>query len=247
MRKKIQSIHSISDLLEKLKTDVKDYDGQIWFRGQSESAWKLQPAFLRKEKNISEFTLISKFRQNASLLITRTPLNYYDWLFQMQHHGVPTRLLDWTESALVALYFAVEDEKSHNQEGGLWILLPTELNKNANIFSDENFYIPSFTDIVLKNYEPEVFHQEKNTKLFPVAAIATRNNPRMQAQLGVFTISHRDKTPIEDIGDKNHVWKYKIPSSKKRIIKQELELLGITKFQIFPELSSIGEIINNLY
>lgn len=247
MRRKIQNINSIADLLEKLKYDSDDYDGSIWFRGQSTYSWKLQPAFLRKEKNISEFTLISKFRQSASLLIVRSPLNYYDWLFQMQHHGVPTRLLDWTESALVALYFAVEDETSIDQDGALWILLPTELNKNANIYSDENFYIPSFEDIVLKNYNPEIFHQEKNTKLFPVAAIATRNNPRMQAQLGVFTISHRDKTAIEDIGDKKHIWKYKIPSSKKNIIKQELELLGITKFQIFPELSSIGEIINKIY
>jgi hypothetical protein len=61
--------------------------------------------------------------------------------------------------------------------------------------------------------------------------------------LGVFTISHRDKTPIEEIGDKKHIWKYKIPADKKNIIKSELELLGITKFQVFPELSSIGEII----
>lgn len=67
----------------------------------------------------------------------------------------------------------------------------------------------------------------------------------MQAQLGVFTISHRDKTPIEEIGDQTHIWKYKIPASKKKIIKNELALLGITKFQIFPELSSIGEIIRS--
>ena len=76
-----------------------------------------------------------------------------------------------------------------------------------------------------------------------MAAIATRNNPRMQAQLGVFTISHRDKTPIEEIGNKKHVWKYHIPKTKKSIIQKELALLGITKFQLFPELASIGEII----
>lgn len=247
MRKRLKNISSISDLLKNLKKDTEDYNGQIWFRGQSTFSWKLQPTFLRKDKNVSEFTLITKFKQNASLLINRPPLNYFDWLFQMQHHGVPTRLLDWTESALTALYFAVEDTESIRKDGALWVLLPTELNKNANIYSDENHYIPSFEDIVLENYNPEVFHQEKNTKLLPVAAIASRNNTRMQAQLGVFTISHRDKTPIEEIGDKNHIWKYKIPASKKTIIKNELALLGITKFQVFPELSSIGEIIKKAF
>jgi hypothetical protein len=244
MRKKIRPITSITDLLKNLREDSKDYKGQIWFRGQSVNNWKLQPAFLRKETTTTEFTLITKFRQNASLLIQRPPSNYFDWLFQMQHHGVPTRLLDWTESALTALYFAVDEDNHSKDDGALWILLPTELNKNASIYSDETHYIPSFDDIVLKNYNPEVFHQEKNTKMLPVAALASRNNARMQAQLGVFTISHRDTTPIEEIGDKQHIWKYKIPKSKKKQIKSELALLGITKFQVFPELASIGEIIN---
>lgn len=244
MKKQIKNVNSVSDLLKNLNKDTANYKGNIWFRGQSVFSWNLQPAYLRKERNISEFTLITKFKQNASLLISRTPLDYFDWLFQMQHHGVPTRLLDWTESALTALYFAVTDEENKNKDGAMWILLPTELNKNANIYSDENFYIPSFDDFVLENYDPKTFNQEKNTKLLPIAAIATRNNSRMQAQLGVFTISHRDKTPIESIGDKKHIWKYKIPKTKKAFIQKELRLLGISKFQVFPELSSIGEIIN---
>lgn len=242
MKKLPKTLNSVADLLKHLKKDVTDYDGKVWFRGQAVSTWKLQPFFLRKEKNISEFTLITRFKQNASLLIQRSPSNYFDWLFQMQHHGVPTRLLDWTESALIALYFAVENHD--DEDGALWILLPTELNKNAKIYSEESFYIPSFEDLILKNYDPEVFNQDKISQLYPIAAIAARNNPRMQAQLGVFTISHRDKTPIEEIGNKQHIWKYTIPKNKKSELKKELEILGITKFQLFPELSSIGEIIN---
>jgi hypothetical protein len=245
MRKSQKNINSLADLLKHLKKDTKGYKGNIWFRGQNVSTWKLQPSFLRKDKTISEFTLITKFKQNASLLIDRTPSSYFDWLFQMQHHGVPTRLLDWTESALTALYFAVENDIYKNQDGALWILLPTELNKYSKIDSDEDDFIPSFENLeVLGAYEPLAFNREKVTKLLPLAAIATRNNPRMQAQLGVFTISHRDKTPIEDIGTKKHIWKYLIPKANKKIIKEELKLLGINKFQLFPELSSKGEILN---
>lgn len=245
MRKPIKTLKSISDLLTHLRNDTDDYKGQMWFRGQSVLSWRLQPSYFRRATNVSEFSMISRFRQNASLLINKSPSNYFDWLFQMQHHGVPTRLLDWTESALTALYFCVEDVSKENQDAALWILLPTELNKNAAIASEEFFFIPSFDDSVLTNYNPEIFHQEKNTRLLPVAAIASRNNTRMQAQLGVFTISHRDNTAIEDIGDKKHIWKYRIPANKKKLIRSELALLGITKFQVFPELASIGEILKN--
>ena len=246
MRKTTKNVNSLADLLKHLKRDTVDYPGQIWFRGQTVSTWKLQPSFLRKDKSATEFTLINKFKQSASLLIERTPATYFDWLFQMQHHGVPTRLLDWTESALTALYFAVENNEHNNKDGALWILLPTELNRYSNIDSDEADFIPSFDNSeVLGNYDPLVFNREKVTKLLPLAAIATRNNPRMQAQLGVFTISHREKTPIEEIGNKQHILKYIIPKLKKKEIIKELELLGITKFQLFPELSSIGEIIKN--
>jgi hypothetical protein len=246
LRKTTKNINSLSDILKYLKRDTKDYKGHIWFRGQNDVAWKLQPSFLRGKKDISEFTLITRFKQNASLLINRTPSTYFDWLFQMQHHGVPTRLLDWTESALTALYFAVDNDKFKNKDGALWILLPTELNKYSKIDnSDENNFIPSFDMDILKNHDPVTFNQDRVSKLLPLAAIATRNNARMQAQLGVFTISHRDITPIEDIESKQHVWKYVIPKAKKKNIKRELELLGITKFQLFPELSSIGEIIKN--
>ena len=124
----------------------------------------------------------------------------------------------------------------------LWLLFPSELNKNANIdATDEEFYIPSFEDNELSNYSVQTLSQEKKSKLLPIAAIATRNNPRIQAQLGVFTINHRDNTAIDNIGDKKHVIKYAIPKTAKANICKELKLLGITKFQLFPELSSIGE------
>jgi hypothetical protein len=69
--------------------------------------------------------------------------------------------------------------------------------------------------------------------------------------LGVFTIHHRDPIAIENIGNRKHIMKYVIPSNCKKEIMQELKVLGITKFQLFPELSSIGENIrseiNELY
>jgi hypothetical protein len=236
-------IKSISDLVTNLKNDFNKYDGTLWFRGHSNETWKLLPHYLRLKKPPSEMTLLTKFKQNAIMLLNHKPTDNFDWLFLMQHYGVPTRLLDWSESSLVALYFCVNEIKDYKKNGALWILKPKELNLKANIDSKEKNYIPSFEEDYLKNYSVESLQQETSSKLLPMATIATRNNIRIQAQLGVFTISHRDRTSIEEIGDKNHIKKYIIPSGSKKNILHELKLLGITKFQIFPELSSIGEII----
>ncbi len=238
----IKKIKSIQDLVKHLNKDAKDYKGSVWYRGHSKKEWKLQPGYARLQKPVPETTLLKRFKQNAAFLLGQKPENSFDWLFLMQHYGVPTRLLDWTESPLAALYFAVEENKYKNSDGALWLLFPSDLNKNANIeATDEKFYIPSFDDDELNNYSIATLSQEKKSKLLPIASIATRNNPRIQAQLGVFTINHRDNTPIENIGDKKHVLKYEIPKSAKVRIYNELKVVGITKFQLFPELSSIGE------
>ena len=52
------------------------------------------------------------------------------WLFLMQHYGLPTRLLDWTDSPLIALYFAIKDKTTDDEDGVIYGLMPTELNHN---------------------------------------------------------------------------------------------------------------------
>src|SRR5713101_8405674 len=83
----------------------------LWFRGHTDVRWKLVPSLVRTRKHwiSDEARLITRFRQNALPLVpagTRTQSDW-DWLLQMQHYGAKTRLLDWTESPLAGLYFAV--------------------------------------------------------------------------------------------------------------------------------------------
>ncbi|WP_133469016.1 FRG domain-containing protein [Paraglaciecola marina] len=240
-----KEINSIQDLLVELAADNDGYNGSIWYRGQANQDWQLTPGYLRLNTPPSESTLIKKFKQSAAMLIDTSPNQSFDWLFLMQHYGVPTRLLDWSESPLVGLYFAVENFLNHpGTEAALWSLRPSELNKNAGINnSDEEFFIPSFEDVELENYSVEILSQNTRTQQRPLATIATRNNTRIQAQHGVFTIHHHDKTPIEEVGDSSHVIKYVIPDDSKTKLLKQLSLLGFTKFQLFPELASIGEII----
>lgn len=238
-----EKIESISDLIQILKEKYSAYTEDIWYRGHANSIWTLAPSYLRLDKATSESSLLTRFRQSASMLLSANPKDDFDWLFLMQHYGVPTRLLDWSESPLVSLYFAVTDENNIDEDGALWILKPTELNKIANISTDEINYIPSFDDIELQNYSVESLSSNPKLKLSPIATIATRNSARIQAQLGVFTIHHLDTKPIESFCEKQEVLKYIIPKESKSKIKEELDLLNINKFSLFPELSSISEII----
>jgi hypothetical protein len=242
LRKEDKLIRSITDLLTNLQSDTSDYDGPIWFRGHSISEWKLLSSLQRIENPPSETNIIKKFKQSATMLLSPRPSNLLEWLFIMRHHNVPTRLLDWSESPLIATYFAVNENLEY--DGALWMLLPVELNRSSNIEPDYKSYIPDFDiDQVLKSYTPENFAGETRSKLFPVAFIAPRNNSRMQSQLSVFTINHRDNTAIEEIEDGNHIWRYTISKEYKNKIKKEIKLIGISRFHLFPELESIGHTI----
>lgn len=243
MKYEVENINSVGDLIDKLKGHINDFNGPVWFRGQVNTAWNLEPRLMRIDPMPSETYFLNRFKQDASIILGHLPRTEFEWLFLMQHYGVPTRLLDWSESPLTALYFAIKDLP--DTDGSLWVLLPNQLNKKSNYRPEFEFEVPSFEDEHLANYLPSTIAKESKSKLFPMAAIAPRNSPRMQAQQGVFTISHRENIKIEDVGaegsPRDHIWKYNIPHVSKATFKEELKWLGINKFQLFPELESLSE------
>jgi hypothetical protein len=103
--------------------------GKVWYRGQADD-WPIIPKVYRHQYDEREMLLDT--RRRASL-IQGTPLwdDYVGWYFSLQHHGFPTRLVDWTESSLVGLYFAVADVFDYESSGRLssfrplvWLIHP---------------------------------------------------------------------------------------------------------------------------
>jgi hypothetical protein len=243
-----RQISNVADFLTAIRTDQNTRPGTIWFRGHTDATWQLLPGFMRSTSATSETTLLNRFRQSAAMLAERRPATSFDWTFLMQHYGVPTRLLDWSESPLISMYFAVEDWAAKpDTDAALWCLWPTALNQNANIVDKvEGQYIPSFEDDELQAYTVDSLRQNTRLELFPVATIATRNNARIQAQMGTFTIHHNKKVAIEEVGDKSHIAKYTIPQAARETLSGELKLLGMTRFSLFPELASVGAILKDM-
>lgn len=210
-------------------------------------AWALAPSLARRDHGLdAEMALIKRFQQDAVHLVKEMPQHDWDWLFLMRHHGVPTRLLDWSESPLVGLYFAVEDNNETNGvDGMLWCLDPYALNELSGFARPHARELPCFVvDEDLDLYLPKrVKADPPHTRTGPAAAIAQRRFLRLYAQFGVFTIAHRDVTPLDRLGEARHVWRYVVPADRKEMVRRELALLGLTRVKLFPELEHLADVI----
>lgn len=236
-------VKDLPDLLTNIIKDTESKKGvPVWYRGHADIEWPLLPSFHRESFSRTEMDYVKEFKQDAMLLANPTPKEPHEWLFLMRHHGIPTRLLDWSESPLVAAYFATKkDEKTENKDGVIWVLFPLELNDNILVLESTKS-LPSFdeNEDMMSGYAPQNYPVTETSPT--IAFLAPRNSPRMQSQLSVFTIDgHKNTTPINETGKKNHTWKYIIPKDLKETIRNQLKLFGINSFQIYPELESIRE------
>jgi len=212
-----------------------------WYRGQTRSDWGLVPSLARDDgRHLSKEGAIAKrFMQNATQLIANSPRDEWGWQHLMQHHRVPTRLLDWTEGPLVALYFA--SLKHDDADAAFWCLDPIALNRQANVKFAYELELPSFHDKALENYLPSKV--DPRSPMNPVAAIGPRSSRRMAAQFGAFTVNHAIYQPLEQLGDRQHVWRYIVPGGAKAAIRKELLVLGYSSLAIFPDLDQVAELI----
>ncbi len=225
-----------------------------WFRGHPRIHGELTPRVFRKQYDSIrqvrpqfELSLIEAFKRGAPALQANIPEqeDHIAWLFLMQHHGVPTRLLDWTRSALVALYFVVVDNAS---EGGeLWAMYPGALNEQSGFHG-----IPLPNHPILHYFAQEPRHGPKKLveelgldeiPNHPLAVEPPMNFPRMVAQLSTFTIHPTPKpgnSIPELLPEEKALVRYIIPSSSKENLRRGLCALGITHGTLFPDLDSLS-------
>ena len=259
------SIKSIEELIVRINEILTQYWKSPnstylpWFRGQANSSWKLKPQLYRTHNlNYYERELIRDFKNQTNQYHSHSyPKNNFEWLFLMQHYGLPTRILDWTESYLVALFFCIQDY--HNLEDGIiWIMDPITFNK-ATI---QEQLVPSFSHPILKKYfidEPILFDENSSISEyevsrrieaeFPICIMPTRNSPRSIAQKGTFTIHGKSSLSLDNIlfnlrsngSNKVKLERIIIDGKSKLNMLKELTKMGITHSVVFPEITGVAE------
>lgn len=242
------------------------------YRGQANKEWKLIPSLFREFldskdgiptawgfRNL-EIMLLMKFKAYAMPYLTVVPNSDLAWLALAQHHGLPTRLLDWTENPLVALFFAVKDDVEHDAVVWAFITpyaviehehtleaLDRELLMENNPKKDYSYLQEYKLDNTIHRYHP------------------SHTSSRITAQQGFFTIQNfkedirTEPTEILSLEEQygldiyhmvvsgmDELWgpwfkKYVVPSQCKASLRKQLDVLGTNHFALFPDLEGIAK------
>jgi hypothetical protein len=205
------------------------------YRGQ-DSNWPLLPYIsrvVRKDKIPDrEREIHQAFLQEARPYVGNPPQNEWDWLALAQHHGLSTRMLDWTHDPFVALWFAVKSPPLNVEFGPeVWVFEP----KQDNIVTSKLHGSPFEIDRT-RTFIPEPFHPR--IKVQRAAFVVFKYLPKFPRGFCVLTRNKLLRRQFERI---------RFPKHQASKIKKELELRGYTRTNLFPDLeTACKKIVRNL-
>ena len=245
----IKEVESIGELIDILADRILSDNRILWFRGHRSSTWDVQPTIWRDYNKIDERNFTNRFRSRARTRYEAFPDydNGAGWLSLMQHYGLPTRLLDWTRSPLIALYFALEkyiyDKKADVEDASIWVLEPHKLNKLENLGD----VTPSIDAHVCESMlSPAFSHRaEENNKVF--AVMAAESDLRMFVQQGCFTIHSCNISLNKREGHEEYLSELKISADRVRDISFAIDVCGFRKGDIFPDLQHLADELKGIY
>lgn len=244
-----QEVNTIDELLQFVSTLYEKHGLRLWYRGEENASLTLVPSIQRSQKRIdAERYITNDFYIRARQILDNPPEkhNYASWVSLMQHYGLPTRMLDWSQSPLVAVFFATETYKqTPDIDACVWVLAPGLLNEREGF---GNCIYPIDADTTQEMLLPAFKHAHHNPELKGkiLACSSTENNLRMYAQHSNFTV-HNSPDRLEDICDENMLYKIIIPCERKEYFIESLRVFGITQGAIYPDLDHISSDLRDSY
>lgn len=225
-----RTINSFEELASLVQPFRKDKDGEWIFRGVRQNTYELIPKIGRPEsrKEISsgrslpydraaEETMIKHFIRSAGPYVEHIPATRLEWLALAQHHGMFTRLLDWSESLLVAAYFAVEDARKSDAQPMIYCVRDIPVAP-----ADKHDKLDELDNVMLY-YPPHI-------------------SPRIPAQTGLFTVHKNPGKPFMP----NKVVRITIGKGPLTL-KLNLNACGVHKAFLFPDINGLAEYQSWLY
>lgn len=221
--------HDFSTFISSI-TSMKETQGDdiLLFRGQG-CAKPLLPKIARtrpeQDTTSLERKMLMELRRQGKRFGDIEKSSDLDLLAIAQHHGMATRLLDWSSNPLVALWFACADQSSQ-EPAHLYIY-----KAGRDTILDSHVDTDPFSFAVTKIFQP------------------THNNARLIAQCGWFSVhpfyaQQKFKGLDEDVIHFLFVFHLQIPASEKSDILSKLNMLGINSRTLFPDLDGLCRQIN---
>jgi hypothetical protein len=187
-------------------------------------------------------------RRSGQLPLEREPGNEWEWYFLMQHYRAPTRLLDWTDSALVALFFAVTASAPHDpavsHDAAVWVLDPWWLN--SQVLHDPSVLMPDYP--VARRYLPDPDTGVLRSR-WPVAIDPPYIARRVGLQRSHFTVYGRDREGLHSLSrrPRSRLVKITIPKGAVPHMRLDLNTCGLCDTLLFPDLEGLSRELTRYY
>lgn len=269
-----RTVHTYLELLELLQDEswnptLRRYRSPFVFRGQGSTA-PLSTSLQRVAGNTRDVErhLVRAFRKYAQASAPALD-SVWSWLALGQHHGLPTRLLDWTYSPLVALHFVTADEARYGEDGLIWRVNVTATNAT----------LPGPVAEVLQGEGADVFTVEM---LGQLGQREGRGGGRLDFDAQMGWLEHLEEqaggpfllfleppsvdqrivqqsalfsllsTPGADMdawltGHPDAAQRIRVPAALKWEIRDKLDQLNITERTLFPDLSGLSQWLRRYY
>ena len=247
------------------------------YRGMSDANWGMPTSLMRLGGPYSQMErhLLRNFRKYAHRDVVERD-SFWHWLTMGQHHGLPTRLLDWTYSPLVALHFATDNIEKMNLDGVVWMVdiddahtkLPKDLGATLSIEGASVFTVEMLAEFSRPNKEVEFWGNK--TKLENLASLSIADlsdfdrlakpefcmffepssiDDRVVNQFGLFSVISNARMGMDEWISLSGVASKRviIPSALKWEARDRLDQANISERVIFPGLDGLSRWLKRHY
>jgi len=248
---------NLSELLESIE-EFQSKSEISWYRGCRNKAHSLKPSLYRhsKKTNISDIStlendLTTRFVQRSLPFLQRGLSDEWDKIFLMQHYGVPTRLLDWSENPFVSIYFAlVSAQEPAKTDACLWMCDPISWNRAALDHISYKGGVLDPGNTAIRAYAPGAPVNEM--PMPPIMIYGSYNSPRIVAQRGGFALFGQSTESME----KNYsaekfpeeiLTKIVISHDQIESMRASLFRKGFTESVVFPDLDGLARELRRVF